>query len=330
MRPVAATDEHLHELGPEPSFNESMYANFFDPVGGLGGFLRLANRANEGTGEMTVCLFLPEGPVGFMFHRPAVTSNEVLDAGGLRFTVVEPFEHLEVAYHGPLLLLDDPKALADPKAAFRTHPTVACRLELALRAVAPAVGGEAEEPEAPGQEFARGHYEVLVAAEGTVSVAETETAVAGFGLRDHSWGPRSWQAPWYYRWLTGNAGGDLGFMATEIVRRDGTRVEGGFLFDDGALERFSRCSIETTWEGPEHHHRVVRAELSSSKRRFVVEGQVRQVVPLRNRRPDASGAMAVTRLLEGLTEWHLLDGRRGLGLAEYLDQLVDGRPAGLG
>ena len=48
-------DEYLHELGPEETFNESMYFNVFDPAARLGGFFRLANRANEGRGEMTVC-----------------------------------------------------------------------------------------------------------------------------------------------------------------------------------------------------------------------------------------------------------------------------------
>ncbi|HUC37355.1 MAG TPA: hypothetical protein VMR97_09550, partial [Acidimicrobiales bacterium] len=57
-------DEYMHELGPEPNFNESMYFNAFDPEQRLGGFFRLGNRANEGTGEMTVCIFLPDGRVG--------------------------------------------------------------------------------------------------------------------------------------------------------------------------------------------------------------------------------------------------------------------------
>ena len=26
-------DDGMHELGPEPNFNESMYFNFFDPAG---------------------------------------------------------------------------------------------------------------------------------------------------------------------------------------------------------------------------------------------------------------------------------------------------------
>lgn len=46
-------DEYMHELGPEPNFNESMYFNVYDPKSQVGGFFRLGNRANEGTGEMT-------------------------------------------------------------------------------------------------------------------------------------------------------------------------------------------------------------------------------------------------------------------------------------
>ena len=77
-------------------------------------------------------------------------------------------------------------------------------------------GGEPDEPprEAPGEEFAKGHYEQLVAGTGTIRVGDEEWDVDGYGLRDHSWGPRYWQAPWYYRWLTANFGDDFGFMAS--------------------------------------------------------------------------------------------------------------------
>ena len=49
-----------------------MYFNVYDPAEQVGGFFRLGNRANEGHGEMTVCLYLPDGRVGFMFKRPEV------------------------------------------------------------------------------------------------------------------------------------------------------------------------------------------------------------------------------------------------------------------
>src|SRR4029077_7362186 len=103
-------DEYLHELGPEPTFNESMYFNIYDPGPRVGGFFRLGNRANEGTGEMTACLYLPDGRgaapcpllpgggVAFMFRRPEVRSNDAFDAAGMRFGVVEPFKELTVDY----------------------------------------------------------------------------------------------------------------------------------------------------------------------------------------------------------------------------------------
>ena len=58
------SDEYMHELGPEPNFNESMYINAFDPAQGVGGWFRMGNRANEGTAEMTVCLYLPPSADG--------------------------------------------------------------------------------------------------------------------------------------------------------------------------------------------------------------------------------------------------------------------------
>ena len=53
------------------------------------------------------------------------------------------------------------------------------------------------------------------------------------------------------------------------------------------------------------------------------------LIPLRNRRPDPdTGDMLVTRISEGMTEWTLEDGRKGYGLSEYLDQIIDGAPVG--
>src|SRR6266508_1182361 len=93
-------DEYMHELGPEPNFNESMYFNVFDSDNRVGGFFRLGNRANEGTGEMTGCVYLPDGRVAFMFKRPDVHTNDAFDAAGMRFDVIEPFAQLKVAYDG--------------------------------------------------------------------------------------------------------------------------------------------------------------------------------------------------------------------------------------
>ena len=115
-------DEYLHELGPETTFNESMYFNVYDPVEHVGGFVRLGNRANEGYAEMTTCLYLPDGRVGFMYHRPEISDNDAFAAGGMSFEVVQPFEELRVGYEGKVVMLEDPLEMADPRKAFTENP----------------------------------------------------------------------------------------------------------------------------------------------------------------------------------------------------------------
>ena len=64
---LAPEDEYTHPIEAEKNFNESMYINIFDPSSRLGGWFRVGNRPNEGYAEMTCCLYLPDGRVGFMF-----------------------------------------------------------------------------------------------------------------------------------------------------------------------------------------------------------------------------------------------------------------------
>ncbi|MHB8440204.1 MAG: DUF7064 domain-containing protein [Acidimicrobiales bacterium] len=320
----------MHELGPEPNFNESMYFNFADPDQRVAGFFRLGNRANEGTGEMTSCLYMPDGRVAFMFQRPRVTTNDAFDAAGMRFDVVEPFKALRVQYDGPVIVMDDPLQMADPRSAFRNNPSAPCQVRLEYGGLSAMFGGEPEHPsEAAGEEFARGHYEQLVEASGTVSVGDESWEVHGYGLRDHSWGPRYWQAPWYYRWLTANAGPDFGFMGSRIARREGPGTRGGFVWEDGTLHLCDDFHIRTEFAGDDRYHTRIEAELRSGRRSWAVTGEVLKLIPLRNRRTDAEGNPLVTRISEGLTRWTTSDGRVGYGLSEYLDQILDGVPVGL-
>ncbi len=324
-------DEYLHELGPEPNFNESMYVNLYDAAQGVGGWFRCGNRANEGYAEMTVCLYLPGGQVAFMFKRADIDGNDAFDAGGIRFHVIRPFERLDVTYTGKVVLLDDPLQMADPKKAFTENPYEPCEVRIECTGTSAMFGGEPDEPhERPGEEFAKGHYEQLVAGTGTIRVGEREWEVHGFGLRDHSWGPRSWQAPFYYRWLTAGFGPDFGFMGSRIARRDSEGTRGGFVWEDGQLHRCHHVEISTEWTGDDHYHDRIAATLRSKEQEWKVTGRVIDLIPLRNRRPDPdTGDLLVTRISEGMTEWTLEDGRVGYGLSEYLDQIVDGTPVGL-
>ena len=318
-------DEYMHELEEASTFNESMYFNVFDPENNFGGWFRCGNRANEGHAEMTVCLYLPDGRVAFTYARPPIDNNDAFDAGGIKFTVVEPFKALKVEYDGKVVMLDEPRQMADPKKAFTENPWVSCTVSLDYKGESDMFGGENEgHQEKPGEEFARGHYEQLVSATGVIKVGDEEWEISGSGLRDHSWGPRTWQAPYYYRWLTANFGPNLGFMASRVASRtsDGTRA--GFLWDGNSNQFIHDVRIETEWDEPDKYHRNLTLKLKSGDKEFTVKGEVMNLIPLRNRR-DGN----VTRISEGMTRWTMEDGTVGYGLSEYLDQIIDDAPVGI-
>jgi hypothetical protein len=268
-----------------------------------------------------------------MFKRPGIEHNDALDAGGLTWTVVRPFEELQLTYVGKIVLLDDPHEMADPKAAFTDNPHVECEVHLTFTGQGreSMFGGEpTERHEAPGEEFARGHYEQLVAGRGSIRVADQEWDLNGFGLRDHSWGPRYWQAPWYYRWLTANVGSDFGFMASRVAKKDGPGTRGGFVWEDGRIHLCDDLEIRTEYVGDDTYHERINAVLRSGRsgKEWAFSGEVMNLIPLRNRRKSPDGEWLMTRISEGMTRWTMDDGRQGYGLSEYLDQIIDGKPVG--
>lgn len=333
-----AADEGMHALGAEDNFNESMYFNFFDATHRLGGWMRLGNRANQGYAERTICLYLPDSTVAFDYARPTITSNDAFDAGGLRIELVEAFKELRATFAGDLLHLTDGMAMSDPKAAYAGNPKVPATIALTVEGVSPMLGGEPENLDGTpfedphGGDFARGHYEQHHVVTGTVTVGERSWTVTGPGLRDHSWGPRHWQSPWWYRWLTGNFGRDAGFVGSIVARQDGSRVFGGVVFRDGRYEPVTAARVHTDWEDGHNTQTGLSLTLTTAAGDYPIRGDVIGMVPLRNRRTTADGQALTTRIAEGLTVWTCpeLSDSPGSGMSEYLDQVVDGWPVGRG
>ena len=52
------------------------------------------------------------------------------------------------------------------------------------------------------------------------------------------------------------------------------------------------------------------------------------LIPLRNRRTTPDGDQLHTRITEAMTRFEC-GGHTGIGMSEYLDQIVDGRPVGI-
>jgi len=312
-------DDYTHPLGEDPNFNESMYFNFFDAKKSVGGFVRLGNRANEGRAEMTVCLFLPDGRVLFNFSRAQIDDNHAFDAGGLRFEVLEPSERLRTVYEGQAIELRNARALADPTSAFRDSPRKKISVDLEHRACGPMYGSsksKEEEKRAASEQFGKAHYEQHMAVSGRLEIGQDVLEIEGLGLRDHSWGPRHWQAIHGYEWLTMNFGHEFGAMVS-VIRRDAkTEKKGGVVIRGDEFLLIRDVEIDTEYEeNGLYHNRLDVRIVTHEGEKLEIHGEVENFIPLRNRRAGLQ-----THIGEGMTRWQCGD-EVGYGLSEYLKQV---------
>jgi hypothetical protein len=325
-------DEYTHPPEPVGHYNESMYFNAFDSARRIGAWMRIGNRPNEGHAEMSCCVYLPDGRVGFMFARPPIADNAQMAAAGMRFEVIEPFRRHRVGFEGELLLMDDPLAMADPSAAFKRYPKRPASIALDFEGVSPMHGGEivdlAGRPVALDAENAvyRGHLEQHMAVGGHVTVEGTRHALAaGTGYRDKSWGPRHWHNFFWYKWLPVTFSPDFGILLSIKGRPDGgpDRISGNVL-RDGAYEPVVDGRIETDYDGA-WMPRGLTAWITTERRSYVMKGRTLATVPLRHRRTGASAGSSYTRITESLTEFSC-EGRTVLGMTEYCDRMDEGVP----
>jgi len=326
-------DEYMHPLEAAVNFNESMYFNVFDRAHNLGGWFRLANRPNEGRGEMTCCIYLPDGRVGFMFKRPERRDNDAFDGGGMKFSVVEPFRELALTYRGKLCLLDNPQDMSDPSTAFRKNPSVETSIDLLFTGISPMFGGEPVNDDGSAiqqkaeEGFARGHYEQHMRGRGTIKVGNETYPIDGLGLRDHSWGPRFWQSIYWYRWLPMVFDEDFAMMVSIVCRKAGEMLTGGMVLRGGEYVMIRDAQISAEYDENQCQTKL-DIHARTHEREYHVTGTVKSLIPLRNRRQTPDGDTLVTRITEGMTEY-VCDGKTGYGLSEFLDQIVDDRPVGM-
>ena len=166
------------------------------------------------------------------------------------------------------------------------------------------------------RQFAKGHLEQLGHATGKLELKadrkDREFKFDGLGLRDHSWGPRYWQAPKFYRWLTMNFDEDpAGWHDYREPRRQRTprRIRRAQRTADVISARSTSDRIRR--RAAASRSIKLNCETSDGGAPIVITGKVQSMIPLRNRR-----AGIVTRIAEGMTEWNWED-KIGYGLAEY-------------
>ena len=323
--PILPADEFMHEPTDDPQFNESAYYNFVDGDSGHGLLIRMGNRVNEGHAEVTVVVYLPGGAAAIRFDRAPITTNEAFDAGGLRFDVVEPLQTMQVSFAGTAYLLPKGTDLADPKRAFSTSPQVPVHLGLRYESLIPVYGlGEGSGIQGAEDAIAVGHYQGPCRVTGWLELDGERRDVSGLGYRDHSWGPRKWLGPSYWRWLSCLADDKNGFVAWSQKIGTERSPGNGMVLRDGVRELVTRVDVTSEY-GPHPHYPTSMAVRMQTESGDVVTatGEVFHNVPLRHRRGDQ-----VARLTEVLVRFDV-NGTTGYGICEYHDLMQDGVPAGM-
>ncbi|AZI37003.1 hypothetical protein NT2_01_05510 [Caenibius tardaugens NBRC 16725] len=319
-------DEYPHTPDQAINFNESVYSNAFDRDSGVGGWMRIGNRVNEGYAEKSVVLYLPDGRIACSFGRPPIDTNTRFEAEGQTFEVIEPFRHLRHSYRGEVLLLDDPQLLRDPARMMAQATRTEAEVVWDHRSANPLHGGEplsAEQRTMYGRDFSRGHFNQHITTTGHIRVGDQQWPVTGHGWRDHSWGPRYWTNLFAYRLFLATFEDGKGLMLLKIFAPDGTARSEGALLIDGEYDEVMDLSVVTDWD-ERKDPRNVRIGVRTATRSVTIEADVRTVAPLRNRRRDGDVTL-MSRIAEGLTRFRW-DGQEAWGMTEYIERIEDGKP----
>lgn len=323
-------DEATHPVGTQINWNESRYIDFWDPVQRIGGWFRIGNRPNANYAEMSACINLPDGRTAFMFNRPKITGN-TLKSGDLGWEIVDPWKTSKVSYHGELMILDDPWTLVEPKAVFQSAPRVQASIDLVAhgQGLGSIMGHDQDHIDLiflPGQ--ADFHTQNLIATTGTVKVGDQSWSVNGRGCADHSWGPRNWHAKIYLRWIIASIDDDHGFM---LVRGVGPnkKTRSGFVWDAGKFHIVDDFDMKNEYaDAPNYELKKTSLVIKSGGRQWTAVGTPQDWLPLRHKQTNEKGEPALLRIVKSPTDW-IIDGRKGAGMCEWHDLMVDGKPVGI-
>ena len=330
MSAADPADELFHPVGADAAWSESYYFNFVDPNTGVGAFTRMGFRPNDGWADALHAVYLPDGRVAFTYGRRTDLTPEVVRSlgpidpavGNLTLRRGEAFRRWDIVYSGEAQVMDDPAVML---AATKNRPDgwntpALLRMDMAFEAISEphyAVGGS------------QGHFEQTGRVSGAIHLGDEHWDVQAFGVRDKSWGPRTWQAPsgkaakadgpaaveqgCFLNWFSMNFGADLALGGACGKTADGVFRGKGWIQRDGHTLDLTDVTMTTVFDQDEPllHDSVQLRATDSEGTTIVVDGDVLSICPTKIARRDG-----VTFVNEGLARF-TTDGRVGFGIADH-------------
>jgi hypothetical protein len=326
---IEPQDEYPHFPPPSvTNFNESVYVMAYDQASRVGGWMRLGNRFNEGHAELAVCLYLPDGKIACQFNRPQISTYQEFSAGGLTYEVNEPYKKIEMSYDGPLVIVDNPEELRNPKVLFKEAPRAQSHVLWEMTGCSPIHGGLPKNDSVEtyyGRDFSLGHFNQHMKVQGHIKIADQKWEVIGGGWRDHSWGPRYWENIYFHRLFEANFDDGRALMLIKITYPNMKSRRLGVLLVDGNYEEVIDMDLMTEWNSYQEPDRA-RIVVKTSRRHATIDLVMGTRASLSNKRKLSESTM-ITRVIEASTAY-FWDGIKGHGMAEYLDKIEDGHPVG--
>ena len=299
--------DFAHPVEGDTAWSESYYFNAYCPVVDTGLFTRIGVRPNEGTIDVGLAVWLPNGE---LWHHNAVREqNEMTDSdlavGGVRYERLAPMQEWRL-----------------------TADTDRVALDITFDALTPPVGVDGQgrtgsgASAATGATVGKGHLEQAGRWTGWIDIdGKRHELVEGRGNRDKSWGPRRWGGPKMWRWFSINIGDDTHFGGIRIGT-DAGDLHRGWVWTDGAHSSIREWKVtsELAPDGVTHTATHVHAT-DKTGRVHELDAEVLRVSP------GPAGVKPNTTIVnEGLARWHY-NGEVGYGISEYLHQLdADARP----
>jgi len=238
-------DEYGHEIGSDPSWQESVVLTWWDHARGVGGFHRIGHEPGRGSATSWVGIATLEG-LRFRQHR-----NVPLRAGDHGTNVFRCSDAYEMRFEGK---------------AIWTIREDDCRMTLEAEDYTPRFdlfrgGGTVTD------DFAPGHLEAAGPVRGRLRLGERSYEVDGLGYRDHSWGRRDWNSLLSHRWIAGTCGPELTFNAASWHGRDGTLRTFGIVVRNGEVTYAEGVDILVAMEIDATTHRggVLKLTLPSAE-----------------------------------------------------------------
>lgn len=313
--------DFAHPVEPDSAWSESYYFNCYDPLTQSGFYTRIGIRPHEGTMDVGISVWLPEG--GLAVFRAVKPQHEMVDddlkVSGVCYERIEPMHIWEISCD----VMAEKKDLRSYAVLGNTKIEIQARFE----ALAPAIGGDGQNKKGQGASAATrksvgsGHLEQAGRWSGHITIDGTRHDLQeARGNRDKSWGARRWGGPTMWRWFSINFGDDLHFGGI-LIGTEAGELHRGWVWKDGKHSAIKNWQITTEMALDGICHQKVKVAATDKLYRVHhLEAELLRVpvIPF--------GTEGNTIMLEGLACWRT-EGLTGFGIAEYLHQISpDGKP----